>query len=144
MVQNPPVMPETWVRPLGWEDPLEVGMATYYSILAWRIPMGRGPWLGLARLLHARSQVRRSKWGVRSSPSLDWGAVSERRGPENDPLSTPGLCLSTLSPDTPDHKDQDEGQPWLPRDGGTRGSGGSLKGARGRRVGPPCVLYVEP
>ena len=43
MVQNPPVMPETWVRPLGWEDPLEVGMATYSSILAWNIPMD-GTW----------------------------------------------------------------------------------------------------
>ena len=29
---------ETWVQPLGWEDPLEKGMATYSSILAWRIP----------------------------------------------------------------------------------------------------------
>ena len=31
-------MPETWVRSLGWEDPLEEGMATYSSILAWEIP----------------------------------------------------------------------------------------------------------
>ena len=30
-------MRETWVRSLGWEDPLEEGMATYSSILAWRI-----------------------------------------------------------------------------------------------------------
>ena len=30
---------------LGWEDPLEKGMATYSSILAWRIPKGRGAWL---------------------------------------------------------------------------------------------------
>ena len=29
---------ETWVRSLGWEDPLEEGMATHSSILAWRIP----------------------------------------------------------------------------------------------------------
>ena len=33
-------MPETWVRSLGWEDPLEKGKATHSSILAWRIPMG--------------------------------------------------------------------------------------------------------
>ena len=33
-----PVMQETWVRSLGWEDPLEQGMATRFSILAWRIP----------------------------------------------------------------------------------------------------------
>ena len=33
-----PAMRETWVRSLGWEDPLEKEMATYSSILAWRIP----------------------------------------------------------------------------------------------------------
>ena len=43
MVKNPPVMQETWVRSLGWEDPLEEDMAIHYSVLAWRIPMDRGP-----------------------------------------------------------------------------------------------------
>ena len=38
LVKNPPAMKETWVRPLGWEDPLEKGKATHSSILAWRIP----------------------------------------------------------------------------------------------------------
>ena len=42
MVKNPPAMPETWIQSLGWEDPLEEGMATHSSILAWRIPMDRG------------------------------------------------------------------------------------------------------
>ena len=37
-VKNPPTMQETWVRSLGWEDPLEKGEATHSSILAWRIP----------------------------------------------------------------------------------------------------------
>ena len=37
MVQNPPAM-QTWVQSLGGEDPLEKGMATHFSILAWRIP----------------------------------------------------------------------------------------------------------
>ena len=37
LVKNPPVMWETWVRSLGWEDPLEKGMATHSSIPAWRI-----------------------------------------------------------------------------------------------------------
>ena len=37
---------ETWVQSLGWEDPLEEGMATHASILARRIPMGRGAWDG--------------------------------------------------------------------------------------------------
>ena len=38
LVKNPPVMQETRVRSLGWEDPLEKGKATHSSILAWRIP----------------------------------------------------------------------------------------------------------
>ena len=43
MVKNPPAMRETWVRSLGWEDPLEKGMATHSSILAWRIPWTEEP-----------------------------------------------------------------------------------------------------
>ena len=43
-VKNPPAMQETWVRPLGWEDPLEKGMATHSFILAWIILMDRGAW----------------------------------------------------------------------------------------------------
>ena len=35
---------ETWVQFLGWEDPLEEGMATHSSILAWKILMDRGAW----------------------------------------------------------------------------------------------------
>ena len=38
MVKNLPAMLETQVPSLGWEDPLEKGMATHSSILAWRIP----------------------------------------------------------------------------------------------------------
>ena len=41
MKRNPPAMQETWVRSLGWEDPLEEDMATHSSFLAWRIPMDR-------------------------------------------------------------------------------------------------------
>ena len=40
-VKSLPAMWETWVRSLGWEDPLKEGMATYSSVLAWRIPMDR-------------------------------------------------------------------------------------------------------
>ena len=38
MVKNLPAVQETWVQSLGQEDPLEKGMATHSSILAWRIP----------------------------------------------------------------------------------------------------------
>ena len=37
MVKNLPAMQESWVQSLSWEDPLDKGMATHYSIVAWRI-----------------------------------------------------------------------------------------------------------
>ena len=56
IVKNSPAMWETRVQSLGWEDPLEEGMATHSSILARRIPMDRGAWLptsmGLQRVRH--------------------------------------------------------------------------------------------
>ena len=56
MVKHLPTMRETWVRSLGWEDPLEKEMATHSSILAWRIP-GTGepgglPSMGLHKVGH--------------------------------------------------------------------------------------------
>ena len=49
-------MQETWVPSLGWEDPLEKGMATHSSILAWKIPWTEEPGglqsLGLQRVGH--------------------------------------------------------------------------------------------
>ena len=42
LAKNPPAMQETLVRFLGWEDPLEKGVVTHSSILAWRIPRDRG------------------------------------------------------------------------------------------------------
>ena len=56
MVKNPPAMQETWVRPLGWEDPLEEGMATHSSILGWRLPRTEEPGglqsMGSQRVVH--------------------------------------------------------------------------------------------
>jgi len=43
MVKNLPAMWEAWVRSLGWEDPLDEGMAAPSSILAWRIPWTEEP-----------------------------------------------------------------------------------------------------
>ena len=43
MVKNLLAMRETWVQSLGWEDPLEKGMATHSSILSWRIPWTEEP-----------------------------------------------------------------------------------------------------
>ena len=43
-VKNLPAMWESWVRSLGWEDPLEEGMATHSSVLAWKIYIDGGAW----------------------------------------------------------------------------------------------------
>ena len=55
-VKNLPAMQETWVRSLGWEDPMEKEMATHSSILVWRIPRteepGRLQSIGLQRVGH--------------------------------------------------------------------------------------------
>ena len=59
MVKNLPAMQETWARSLGWEDLLEKEMATYSSILAWRIPMDRGAWRATVHGV-AESQTQRS------------------------------------------------------------------------------------
>ena len=56
MVKRLPAMQETWVRTLGWEDPLEKEMATHCSTLAWKIPWTEEPGglqsMGLQRLRH--------------------------------------------------------------------------------------------
>ena len=59
MVKNPPAMWKTWVRSLGWEDPLEESMATRTTILAWRIPMDK------------RSLVGYSPWGRKELDRTD-------------------------------------------------------------------------
>ena len=55
-VKNLPAMRQTWIRSLGWEDPLEKGMATHSSILAWSIPWTEEPGglqsMGLQRVRH--------------------------------------------------------------------------------------------
>ena len=56
IVKNLPAMQEIWVRSLTWEDPLEKGMATHSSVLAWRIPQTEQPGglqsLGSQRVRH--------------------------------------------------------------------------------------------
>ena len=59
MIKNPPALWEDWIRSLGWEDPLEEGMATDSSILAWKIPKDRGSWRATA-LGVAKSQAQLS------------------------------------------------------------------------------------
>ena len=69
MVKNPPAMRESGVRSLGWEHPLEEGMATHSSIVAWRIPMDRGAWQATAHGV-SKSQTQLS----------DFHYITELRG----------------------------------------------------------------
>ena len=59
-------MQETWVQSLGQKDPLEEGMATHFSILAWRIPMDK------------RSLAGYSPWGCKESDT------TEQRGTKSE------------------------------------------------------------
>ena len=56
MVKCLPTMRDTWIRSLGWEDPLEKEMATHSSILAWKVPWTEEPgvllFIGLQRVGH--------------------------------------------------------------------------------------------
>ena len=54
-------MQETWVRFLGWEDPLEDSVETHTSILTWRIPMDRGAW-----------GATYSPWGCKELDTTEW------------------------------------------------------------------------
>ena len=59
MVKNLPAMHETWDQSLGWEDPLEEGMATHSSVLAWRISMDGGAWQATAHgLTKSQTQLK--------------------------------------------------------------------------------------
>ena len=58
LVKNPPAMQEISVRSLSWEDPLEGGMATHSSILAWTIPMDRGAWWAIVHgVINSQTQL---------------------------------------------------------------------------------------
>ena len=64
LVKNPPALQETWVRSLGWEEPLEKGKATRSSILAWRIP-----WTVYMDMY--------SPWGCKESDTTEGLSLSE-------------------------------------------------------------------
>ena len=60
MVKNQPAMQDTWIWTLDWEDPLEEGMATHSSVLAWRIPMDRVSWKATVHGGH--KELDMTKW----------------------------------------------------------------------------------
>ena len=77
IVKNLPVMRETWVRSLGWEDVLEKGMATHSSVLSWRNPWTKEP----GGLQSMESQRVRHDWVTKHSTALGERAIiGDHRG----------------------------------------------------------------
>jgi len=97
MIKNLPVIQETQVWSLGWEDPLERGMATHTSILAWRIPWTKKP----GRLQSMGSQRAWHDWANNPSlslkPKLEAGLGVGEDGLLRRPLLWLG-CLWQISP----------------------------------------------
>ena len=98
-VKNLPAVQETWVPSLGWEDPLEEGMATHSSILAWRIPMDTGAWRAVVHGV-TKSWTRQSDYTYISvkNPSYSlWFILHISRYVDMSPLSPSCVRLSVLS-----------------------------------------------
>ena len=102
-----PAMQETWVWSLGWEDPLEKGMASHFSILAWRIPWTEEP----GGLQFMGSQRVRHNWATNMSTLLHhwvWYSRKSRLGVQSPELGfflfhhmsslAPSSILSVLLP----------------------------------------------
>ena len=86
MVKNLPAMPETWVRSLAWEDPLDEGTATHSSILAWRILMDRGDWWTTVHRV-SKSQTRLSNYAqIDSNFQFILSVAPNFLLPEKDPI----------------------------------------------------------
>ena len=77
-VKNSPATWETWVQSLGWEDPLEKGMANHSNILAWKIPMARGAWCATVHGV-AKSQTQLSEQPTPPPNITAWVAYKQQK-----------------------------------------------------------------
>ena len=97
-VKNLPAMQTTWVWPLGWEDPLEKGMATHSSILAWRIPWTEEP----GDLQSMESQRFRHNWLTKYAHTYIPTYIYKGGGGWNQPIwflrPWVGHCVVLLGP----------------------------------------------
>ena len=97
MVKNSPAMRETWVWSLGWEDPLEEGMTSRSSILAWSIPMDRGAWRATVHGV-AKSWTRLSDWTEQNCDNISMYVFTESHSVMSDSLRSHGLYSPWNSP----------------------------------------------
>ena len=72
MVKLLPAMRETWVLSLGWDDPLEEGMGTHSSMLAWSIPMDRGAWWATVHGVSESDTTERLSRAQRQKVKRNW------------------------------------------------------------------------
>ena len=96
MVKNLLAMQKIWIEFLRWEDPLEKGMATYSSILVWRIPMHRGAWWATVHGVAESDMTElltqhNNRAHLRTHPCLGGGGWVEKDSPEQVRQERPGL-----------------------------------------------------
>ena len=91
-VKNLPAMWETWVRSLGWEDPLEEGLATHSRIRAWRIPWTEAPggW---------------SAWGHKELGTTERLSTAQQGGKHRN--ENPGGCKNNQMNASPSRRTED-------------------------------------
>ena len=90
MVKSLPAMWETWVQSLGWEDPLEEGVATHSSVLAWRIPTGGLRLMGSQRVRHEWDEEQHSTSAFNTGSSTQCSVVFQSLSPAR--LCNPKDC----------------------------------------------------
>ena len=107
MVKNPPAMQETWVQSLGWDYPMEEGIVTHPTILAWRIPKDRGACglqsMGSQRVRHSWAIVKVYEFYKLTSISKQqtelWAAMCNRAMVSRSWMkTTPPICAPVRIP----------------------------------------------
>ena len=88
MIKNLLAMQETWVRPLGPEDPLEEGMATHSNVLAWRIPWTEEP--DRLQSMGSQSQTGLSDYHARTRSIKRFSSGGDQPGQGRPPPEPPG------------------------------------------------------
>ena len=88
-------MQEMWVRSLGWEDPLEKGMATHFSMLTWRIPQTEEPGGLQSMVSQSRTQLKQLSTHAKLVQRCDAPWLKNSDTPMNVPLPSGSVALDS-------------------------------------------------
>ena len=124
LVKNPPAMWETWVRSVGWEDPLKKGKATHSGIPVWRIP-----WT--------------SPWGCKESDITEWLSLSFRVMSSRIYWWKERAIVPCLQQDISGSKVEPESVENWRRQGGPTQTPGLLKRQRGQDISGQKEIWVR-